>query len=208
MSDRKKQRMKKKRPASRRDNNSFNPRGFSAAQTYRFRLVVTGTLSSDSKGVVAGVIPFDPSSGHLNVPEFNSDLANLYTQYRLWGTRIRLFSAISTSLIQSISVNQQPIALGFQWRSTATLATPAAYATVLDNQPSLLWPVANDTSSRGVILKQRVPNMLTFLETNAATSPGNAGAPGGFQFFGNGFTATIQVATYCLEVFYELRSRS
>jgi len=165
-------------------------------------------MSSNGAGAVEGVIPFDPSSGHLSVPEFNSDLANLYTQYRLWGVRIRLFSSISTSLIQSVTVNQQPIALGFQWRSTATLATPVAYNTVLDNQPSLLWPVANDTSSRGVTLQQRVPSMLTFLETNATTSPGNAGAPGGFQFFGNGFTATIQVATWCLEVYYEMRSRS
>lgn len=191
-----------------RRSNTFNPRGFTASQSQRVRLVVTGLMSSNGAGAVEGVIPFDPSSGHLNVPEFNSDLANLYTQYRLWGVRIRLFSSISTSLIQSVTVNQQPIALGFQWRSTATLATPVAYNTVLDNQPSLLWPVANDTSSRGVTLQQRVPSMLTFLETNATTSPGNAGAPGGFQFFGNGFTATIQVATWCLEVYYEMRSRS
>jgi len=203
-----KRRGRRQRRSGRSRSGAFRPIGFSASQSLKARAVQFGTISSSGTGVVAGLIPFDPSSGHLNVTEFNSDWANLFTQYRLWGVRIKLLSCISTSLIESVTANNMPIAVGYQWRSTATLATPSNYDAVLDNQPSQLWPVSGDTSKVGLVMSQKTPSMITYLETNATTSPGNAGAPGAFQFYGNNFTASIPIFTYFIEVYYQLRSRS
>jgi len=192
----------------RRKNGAFNPRGFSASQSLKARAVKYGVCSSDGSGVCAGIIPFDPSSGHLNVTEFISDWANLFTQYRLWGVRIRLCSAVAAADIETKSANLKAIVLGFQFRSTATLSTPSGYDAVLDNQPSRIWNVVSDTSPGGILITQKTPNSITYLETNATTSPGNAGAPGGFQYFGDTFTPSITIFTYFIEVFYQFRSRS
>jgi len=205
MSDRKNRGRKRGRG---RRNGGFNPRGFSASQSQRVRAVFLQTYSSDGSGVCAGVIPFDPTSSHLAIPEFTSDWANLYTQYRLWGVRIRLVSAIAQATIETKSANYKPLVVGYQFRSTASLATPTAYNQVLDNQPSRLWNVSSDNSPAGIVMSQITPPMVTYLETNASTSPGNAGAPGGFQFYGDTFTTTIPVFTIMLELFYQLRSRS
>jgi len=198
------------RKGGRRKNrrSTFNPSGFSASQSLKVRGCHYGVVSSDGSGVVAGVIPFDPSSGHLNITEFNSDWANLYTQYRLWGIRIRFVSANSAAIIETKSANYKALALGYQWRSTATLSSPASYDSVLDNQPSRLWNVISDTSPGGIVMTQRTPSMITYLETNATTSPGNAGAPGGVQYYGDTFTASIPIFGFFIEVFYQLRSRS
>jgi len=192
----------------RKVNMRFNPQGFSASQSQRVRAVFVMTYSSNGSGVISGVIPFDPTSTNLNITEFTSDWANLYTQYRLWGVRLRCFSAITSAIIETKSANYKPIALGFQFRSTASLATPTSYAQVIDNQPSRMWAVASDTTPGGILMTQRTPNSINYLETNASTSPGYAGAPGGFQFYGDTFTTTIPVFTVFMEVFYQLRSRS
>jgi hypothetical protein len=209
MLDRKsKSRPKRSRRSRPSGNNTFNPVGFSASQSQKVRSVFLMTYASDGSGVCAGVIPFDPTSSHLAIPEFTSDWANLYTQYRLWGVRIRLVSAIVNATIETKSANYKPIAVGFQFRSTATLATPTAYSQVLDNQPSKIWNVSTDTSPSGIILTQKTPSLVTYLETNASTSPGNAGAPGGFQFYGDTFSTSIPIFTVFLELYYQLRSRS
>jgi hypothetical protein len=205
MLDRKVSTLKRRR---RRRAMTFNPIGFSASQSQKVRSVFIMTYSSDGSGVCAGVIPFDPTSTHLNITEFVSDWANLYTQYRLWGSRIRLVSAIVNATIETKSANYKPITVGYQFRSTASLATPTSYNQVLDNQPSKIWNVSTDTSPSGILMTQKTPSSVTYLETNASTSPGNAGAPGGFQFYGDTFTPSIPIFTVFLEVYYQLRSRS
>jgi len=207
MPSRRKNNRQRRRRSSGRDM-KFNPVGFNASQTQKVRSVFIMTYTADVSGVISGVIPFDPTSSFLNIPEFVSDWANLYTQYRLWGSRCRFVSAITSAIIETKSANYKPIAIGYQFRSTATLATPVAYSNVLDNQPSRIWNVASDTTPGGVVLSQKTPSSITYLETNASTSPGNAGAPGGIQFFGDKFTPLIPIFTIFLEVFYQLRSRS
>lgn len=202
-----KRRQKGRRPHRRR-NMKMSSFGFNASQSEVVRGVQFGFINTNGSGVCSGVIPFDPTSSHLNVLEFTSDWANLWTQYRLRGIRIHFYSAVTQAVIETKSANLLPLAIGFQWRSTASLSTPTAYNTVLDNQPSQCWNVTADTSPRGFLMTQRAPPILTFLETNATTSPGNQGAPGGIQFYGDTFTPSITIASYWIEVFYQMRSRS
>jgi len=190
----------------RRNPNVFNPRGFNASQTLKVRSIIIQTFTSNGGGVCAGVMSLDPVAN--SIVEFTNDWANLYTQYRLAGSRLRLVSAITEAIIETKTANYKPLAIGYQNRSTASLATPTGYAQVLDNQPARVWNVSSDTSSGGLLMTQRAPPRISFLETNASTSPGYAGAPGGWQFYGDTFTTSIPVFTAFLEIFYILRSRS
>jgi len=180
-------------------NRIFGP-SFNSLQSTVFRLCQSISISSSGAGVVATVLVNDPFTSSFT--EYTSDLANLYNEMRLVGSRIQLVSTIETKGQTSV------LAICYQNRNTG-LANPTSINNVLDNQPSELWAISNDTSPRGFVMRQRASNLLySATSTTANTSTDSSGCPGGWQIFGAG----LPVSTVCIfakfEIFVEFRSRS
>jgi len=169
-------------------------------QTTIFRLVTTFQLSSNGSGVVANIIPCDPYASSFT--EYTADLANLFNQFRLLGSRLQIISTIETKGDTSV------LGVGYQNRGTG-LAAPTSLNNVVDNQPSWLWANSNDTSPMGFVRSQRVNNLLFAPTSNSFnTSTDSQGAPGGWQLYGTGYPLSTQVALIKFEIWLEFRSRS
>jgi hypothetical protein len=173
---------------------------FNSMQIVPTRLCQSVTFSSNGAGTLAALIYLDPFSQSFT--EYTSDFVNLYTQFRLIRSRIQLVSTIETK--GDVSV----LGVGYQNRQTG-LGTPTSINAVLDNQPSWLWAVSNDTTNQGFIKAQRMNNLL-FADTSSSanTSTSSSGAPGGWQLYGAGFPASTVIMYGKIEVWYEFRSRS
>lgn len=197
-----------RRMRSRRRGRKSIPRTvYDAKQAYTFRLAVMADIASDSKGVCAGIIFNDPTASFANMTEHVNDLANLFTQFRLVRCRYRFYTLTALSFQEGKTAAYNTLAIGYQNRGTATMSTPVSYNQVIDNQPSFLWPVCNDTSASGRTLSQRM-NKLLYNQTASSSSPDDAGAPGGIQYFGNNFAVSAPLFSYIQECWFQYRSRS
>jgi len=173
---------------------------FNAMSTTTLRLCQSLTLSSSAGGVVASLIYNDPFTASFT--EYTSDLVNLYGQFRLLGSRIQLLSLVETK------GQTAALAVGYQNRQVG-LAVPTSINNVLDNQPSRLWAVSNDTSPYGFRMSQKVNGLLySATSSSANTSTDSSGAPGGYQVYGGGLPASTAIVFVRSEVFIQFRSRS
>lgn len=194
-------RMRRRGPRGRRNRrlNIFS-NVYDAKQTTCIRLCQSVSIASSGAGTVAALLYCDPFTQSFS--EHTSDFANVFNQFRLLGSRIQLISTIETK--GDVSV----MAIGYQNRNSG-LGVPTAVNNVLDNQPSQLWAVSNDTSSRGFTMKQKINGLLyAACSTTANTSSDSAGAPGGWQIYGAGFPASTVIVFAKFEVWLEYRSRS
>jgi hypothetical protein len=149
---------------------------------------------------VAVVVPNDPFTSSFT--EYTSDLVNIFGQFRLLGARIHCVSTVETK------AQTGALAVGYQNRQTG-LAAPTSFNNVLDNQPSRIWAVSNDTTVTGLVMKQKMTGLLYSATSNSAnTSTDSSGAPGGWQFYGSGFPATTSIAIIQQEIWLQMRSRS
>jgi len=173
---------------------------FNAMSTTTLRLCQSQTLSSSAGGVVASIIVNDPFTSSFT--EYTSDLVNLYGQFRLLGSRIQLLSLVETKW------QTAALAVGYQNRNTG-LAAPTGINLVLDNQPSRLWAVSNDSSPYGFRMQQKVDGLLySATSSSANTSTDSSGAPGGWQVYGGGLPASTAIVFVRFEIFIQFRSRS
>jgi hypothetical protein len=172
-----------------------------ARQSMVFRLCQSFSLSSNGSGTLAAVVYNDPGSSYSNFTEHNSDLANLFNQYRFIKSRIQCISTVETKGQTTV------IAIGYQNRGTSSLGTPSSVNQVLDNQPSWLWAVSNDMSPFGFTKTQRMTGIL-YAATNSSGSTEYSGAPGGWQFYGAALPTSTVIVFLKLECWYEYRSRS
>lgn len=176
----------------------FSP-NWNAIQTSVLRLIYNANVNSNGAGTVAAILYCDPYQA--SITEHTSDLVNLFAQFRLLGSRLTLVS-------YDVKQEAAALAVGYQNRQTG-LAAPTGFNLVLDNQPSAIWAVANDTSPRGFRMQQRMTGLLyAATSASANTSTDSSGAPGGWQIYGSAFGASVTVAEAVLEVWYEYRSRS
>jgi len=175
-------------------------RGWDARRVQNVRLCQSVSLSTNSGGTLASLIYNDPFTASFT--EYTSDWVNLYGQFKLLGSRIQFVSTIETKGQTAV------VAIGYQNRQTG-LAAPTSVNNVLDNQPSQLWALSNDTTSHGFTMQQSM-NGLLYAATSASanTSTDSTGAPGGWQIYGSGMPASTVVAFCKQEVFYQFRSRS
>jgi len=196
-----KRRTKRRGPNGRRRNRlNIFASVYDAKQMYTVRLSQNQPVSSNGAGTVAVIIPNDPFTASFT--EYTADFVNLFNQFRLVGTRIHLVSTIETK------AQTGALAVGYQNRNTG-LAAPTAFNNVLDNQPSCIWAVSNDTSQRGLVMKQKMNHILFSATSNSAnTSTDSSGAPGGWQLYGSGFPASSSICILHQEVWLEMRSRS
>jgi len=197
-------RRRNKRFRGRRRGFGLSPRGnipITARQSMVFRLCQSISLSSNGSGTLAAVVYNDPGSSYSNFTEHNSDLANLFTQYRFIKSRIQCISTVETKGQTTV------IAIGYQNRGTSSLGTPSSVNQVLDNQPSWFWAVSNDTSPFGFTKTQRMTGIL-YAATNSSGSTESSGAPGGWQFYGASLPTSTVIVFLKLECWYEYRSRS
>jgi len=87
------------------------------------------------------------------------------------------------------------------------LTTPTSYAQVADNANVLKYAnIANDTTGRVKQLALGADKGILFQEWGTASTD-NGGAPGGFYWYGDGFTASQPVFLMELEAIFECRNR-
>lgn len=177
--------------------NLDNKKLISERKTFICKLTYGYTvISASAGGVVSGAIQLDPTV--TSYTEAKS-LTTLYTSYRLKSARLRLGPE---------SGNTTKRGIYFASFLATGLGTPTSYAQVCDNANWFEWAnVANDNTGRPKMICIGGDVKLGFQEWGT-TATDVSGAPGGFYFYGDGFTASQPVFNYMLEVIFEVRNRA
>jgi hypothetical protein len=170
----------------------------------RVRLATVITISSDSKAVVAGFIPCDPSSSGLNISEYSS-WSSLYNQVRLLGMSVR-FMKIS---VYSPNFTTGALAIA---STLDAVGTPSSRGAVLDNADSILWNWVSDTSPSGFRHSLRMSTQPTWASSSSPNPGDNVGCPGGIIYYGLDIPSSVGGAVAMFDVyvegFYAFRSRA
>jgi len=157
---------------------------------------------SDGSGVIAGVLPSDPTlinNGTIH-PEYAA-WQTLYSEIRVVSMVVNFFPRFAES--KSTSTDGTPMAIA---GSTNNTATPTSIDTVLDNASSVAWNFLNDASARGFRFQFNYPGLLFA----ASSSPGAitaTGTPGGIGFYGTGYAASTFGIFIRYSVVYQMRNR-
>jgi len=159
---------------------------------------LTGTVNvvnSNGSGVCAGAILLDPTVQSYTE---GKGVSNLYTSFRLLSARLVLIR-------QTGDTTGRPVVFG-AYLGTAP-GTPTGYTQVTDQARKLIWSPSTDTTGKARFLNLDANRKLNYQEW-ATTSTDDAGAPGGFYFYGDGLSNSQPIFLYWVEAFFQLRNRS
>jgi hypothetical protein len=179
----------------------------SPLQSNLMRLNEMTAITSNGSGIAAGYIYNDPTSTFGNYTEHVSYLANLYTEYKI--VRVRwTFSSSITGGYDGKTASAVPLAIGVFLRTPSSLPTVVSANQVLDNTPSWLWNIANDTSPLGFKKTCSFSNRNIGYQLTTTSSTDYAGAPGGLLYYGTNLPAGQIVAFVACELWIRYRARS
>lgn len=176
--------------------NKFNSRLSSERKTTIIRLTTgPGAYSATAGGVISGTIVCDPS---VTTYTEGKSIQALYSSMRLIAAKIS---------ISPESGNTTKRSVWFGSFLGTGLVTPTSYAQVADNANVLKYAnIANDNTGRVKQLALGADKGILFQEWQTASTD-NSGAPGGFYYYGDGFTASQPVMLLELESIFECRNR-
>lgn len=176
--------------------NKFNRRLVSERNTMVIRLTTgPGSYSATAGGVASGYIAVDPTI--VSYTEL-ADIKALYSSYRLIAAELEISPETGNTTKRS---------LWFGSLLNTGLAAPTSYAQVDDNANSLKYAnIGNDNTGRTKKIFLGGDVKLGFQEWGTAATD-VAGAPGGFYWYGDGFTASVPYALISLRTIFEVRNR-
>jgi len=166
--------------------------------------------TSNGSGILAGVIPADPSStlsatfGSTSLfPEWSDWLA-LFGSVRVVQLEIKL---LSISLDEVKGDTSPGFIMAGNLQSTAV---PSNYQSVADNADSQSWNPLQDTTSAGRYHAIRWPRTVLWASatTPAPSSLQFTGCPGGFAIYGDTLPATLKVLSIHVTGTYMLMNRT
>jgi len=163
-------------------------------------------MNSSGAGVATGFIYNDATGSYANFGEHVNYLANLFTEYKVLRARWTFTSAVS-GYSDSKSGPAGPMAVGVYLRSSSGVPTLTSMDQILDNQPSWMWNIGNDTSSSGFVRTQWFDQKINY-QLVTTVSPDYAGAPGGVAYYGVNLPISQIVGYITQEVWYSYRARS
>jgi len=166
---------------------------------------------SDSKGILAGSIPFDPSatlSSTFNAavlfPEWSS-YSGFWSQVKVRRFEIQMVRLYTDD---TKGDNYAPIAIASN--PSAILVVPSSYAQAIDNGDSQLWNSVQDYSG---VNKYHAVNMTQVSWASVATpNPGSStgiacGCPGQIQMYDNFLPNSTQIYGIKVSGHYTFRGR-
>lgn len=179
-------------------------------RTQRFRLVDNNQpllyISSNGSGLVAGYQNADPSGGSgatWTAGEWSTVTA-LYSQVRMIEFSI-YFTPVSPEDTKQINTSGGN-AIFISGVLSSLAAAPTTRAQVWDNADAKILNVLSFTT--GKPYKHTIRPRSTNWAIVTSPNPGSfAGCPGGIQYYGDGFAATVPCFAVSMEGIYEFRSR-
>jgi hypothetical protein len=196
-SRRRKNRGRRQRVASR--GVSLDPRSLGQAGKFTYFFTQLLSISSDSKGVAAGVIVTDPTSSGQNYAEWSA-IQTLFNECRV----IRMKCVISPG-DSKFGGDAIPLCLAFNLNITTA---PTSATNVLE-KPSHRTLYLGSTSNSGLTMSQSWPRDLPFANTTTPTpSSLTAGCPGCLGWYADGHTASVKIAWVVCTTWYQVRNRS
>jgi hypothetical protein len=176
-------------------------------QVVTVQLCGTAALLSNGSGVIAGVIPCDPTTT-LSAP-FTSGV--MFPQFSSWNL---LFSQVKCVQLDVVIVPatvdevkgdvDAVLAIAGQLSNTTT---PSSYADLNNNSDSQTYPVLLDTRGLGRYHSIRhTQDLLWASSVSPVPTPSlYAGCPGGIGLYGSGFPLSSSIGSLRITGTYRLR---
>jgi hypothetical protein len=167
------------------------------------RLCGTLTASNNSSGILAGVIPCDPSASGLSNAEFVAYWVNLYGEIKLHAFSVQFIPSFEES--KGAYPTGNPLAIA---TSLSSSFVPNAYSTLVDNADSKLYNILNDTTRNGYTHRFHTGALSWGSTASPAGLSPSAGTPGSIGFYGTNYGSTVSQMLFMIyEGFYLLRNR-
>lgn len=168
----------------------------SERKTFTVRLT-TGPFdqTATAGGVLSGTFPVDPSITSFTEQK---SVTTLYSEMRVKAARLT---------IVPVQGNTQARPIFFASLIGGLSGAPTGYAQVNDNANCKIVPFGPNffTTGRPITITAAW-NVLNYQEWGTVSTD-SAGAPGGFYWYGDGFTASQKVCQLILDVIFECRNR-
>lgn len=180
------------------------------SQQFRMQLSGAVGISTNSSGVIAGVLPCDPSvtlaapfTATAMFAEWSNLLA-LFTQVKCIQLDVRI---VPNQVDETKGTLDAVVAIAGNLQVTTT---PSAISDLSDNPDCQLYPVLLDTAGVGRYHAIRHTNRLIFSST-ASPNPSSSiytGCPGGIAFYGSGLPVSTQLMNILYYGTYVFSTRS
>jgi len=176
--------------------NLANRNLMSERSTFRVRLTTApSTKSTNGSGVVSDYVLVDPSG--TTYTEI-ADSKGLYSMYRLIAAKLTVTPVSGNTAISSV---------WFASLLSTGIGVPSSLSQVTDNANVVCWSYPTyDNTGRPRTIYLGGDLKLNFQEWGTSATD-DAGAPGGFYFYGSGFSNSQPLFTYVLETIFECRNR-
>jgi len=167
----------------------------SELKTQRISLTTgVATATASAGGVITGNLVVDPVS--TTYTEL-TDIKALYSSYRLLGAQLVLTRVDGNTTAATVYLGSL---------LNTGIANPSAITQVLDNINHIVWVPGADTTGRPRRVCLSGGRRINFQEWGTAATD-TAGAPGGWYWYGSGFTASQPAFTYYCRAIFEVRNR-
>jgi hypothetical protein len=166
--------------------------------------------STNGSGVIAGVIPCDPSStlsatfgSNPLFPEW-SDWSALFQHVKCVQLEVKLLAQTSDEV--KGDVNRGLVVAG----NLQNITVPSNYGSVADNGDSQIWNPLQDQSSRGLYhaIRHRSSIEWASSSTPSPSSIQYVGCPGGIAIYGDTLPASLGIILLHITGTYKVSSRT
>jgi len=152
------------------------------------------TATASGGGVIAGNLTVDPT---LTTYTELTDIKALYSSYRLLAAEL---------ILTRIDGNTTAATIYLGSLLNTGIGNPSAASQVIDNANHMVWVPGADTTGRARRICLSGNKRINFQEWGT-TATDSAGAPGGWYWYGSGFTASQPAFTYYARTIFEVRNR-